>query len=432
MTVTPNGTSNTSSEATNTSQQPIPSPEQPKEPLPSIAEKFIVGDKEVYVRSSLSSLAPQAVGQLLLSENPSLEMSEPLVRASPGPSSSTEHLRASDSKRLGPSVPSPMSLLELEINRSYDEETTVAPPIRERDNVISVQTPDAFMVLLKHSKRHPEREVLIQLGERVLMGINGTWVAQDTYFGEAVHHALEADFDPETGYTWQLPGFLQVRWHRHNVWTVSTREASPSDEIKWNLLGVGKLLESYSSFLSLPRQALLYHLYASVNKIMEETAEVREAYDIPLEQQGEKLATPALELLVRRDLCTRIAAVLLDGFNDWSIFRKYHIYDFLHDASLDRQAVSGFGALQLPLVIADVEASSEDPNMRFRNFIVSALNQHNLYTWVAHLFKNQPQVSDYYEDESLVRQLPLVILNALAPLSSISLHMPLESGTKAR
>lgn len=325
-----------------------------------------------------------------------------------------------------------MSILEQDINRFYEEEKSALAPVKVHENVISVQTPDAFMVLLKHAIRHPEREVLIQLGDRVLLGVNGTWVAQDAYIRDADFRDLEADFDPETGYTWHLPGFLQVRWYRHNVWSISSREASPSDEIKWNLLGVGKLLEGFSSFLPVPRQALLYHLYSSVNKILEETLEVRSSYDIPLEQQSEKLQSSAIELLVRRDLCTRLAAVLLDGFNDWSIFRKYHIYDFIRDASLDRLTVSGFGTLTLPLVIADVDASSDDPNIRFRNFVASALNQRHLYTWIAYLFKNQAQVSDYFDDESLVRQLPLVILNALAPLSSIPFNLPLEIPPKSR
>ena len=413
------------------SPSPAPAePAKPEAPLPIIEDTFKLGDKEVFVRSSLSSQAAQPVGQMLLSDSASLETSEPLVRASNGASSLTEQLRASDSIRQRPAVPSPMSILEQEINRSYDQETHTPPPVKERENVISAQTPDALMVLLRHAKIHPDREVYIQLGERVLLGYNGTWIAQDTYFKTDNLRDLEADFDPETGYTWHLPGFLQIRWYRHNTWSITSREASPSDEIKWNLLGVGKLLEDFNKFMSVPRQALVYHLYSSVHKIMEETLEVRESYDIPLEQQGEKLATPEIELLVRRDLCTRLAAVLLDGFNDWSIFRKYHIYDFIHSAGLDRLNVSGFGALQLPLVIADVESSSEDSNVRFRNFVVAALNQRLLYTWMAHMFKNQPQVSDYYEDESLVRQISLVILNALAPLSSIAFHIPLETANK--
>lgn len=412
------------------SETEMAAPQEPETPLPVIEDTFKLGDKEVFVRSSLSSQAPQPVGQMLLSDSASLETSLPLVRSSNGVSSSTEQLRASDSVRQRPAVPSPMSILEQEINRSYDQETHTPPPIKERENVISAQTPDALMVLLRHARIHPDREVLIQLGERVLLGLNGTWVAQDTYYRDDNLRDLEADFDPETGYTWYLPGFLQVRWYRHNTWSITSREASPSDEIKWNLLGVGKLLEDFNKFLSVPRQALVYHLYSSVHKIMEETTDVRESYDFPLEQQGEKLLTPAIELLVRRDLCTRLAAVLLDGFNDWSIFRKYHIYDFIHEAGLDRTNVHGFGALQLPLVIADVEDSSDDSNVRFRNFVVAALNQRLLYTWMAHMFKNQPQVSDYYEDESLVRQVPLVVLNALAPLSSLAFHIPLETAAK--
>lgn len=436
---TPSTTSSTTTTTEKTATEPRKSA-----PDPIITETFKIGnDKEIVLQSSLSSLAPQPIGQLLLSEPSAVEMSSPLIKSN-GSSGEKDELRISsalsNTKRHGPSVPSPLVLLEQDILRSYEHQINSTSNRQsdtegEESEIKSVETPDAFIAVLKQAIANPATEVTLKLGSKTLLGLNGTWVAQDAR-GVVLEaeNDLDADFDPETCYTWHLPGFLRVRWYSHNSWSVVPREANPADEIKWNMIGVGKLLEGFSTFLPASRRALLYHLYNTVHTILQETSFMRSSYEIPLEQKSENLLSAQSEILVRRDLCTRLAGVLLDGFNDWSIFRKYHIFDFIRDAATDKTNLpfSGVDVFQLPLLIADVEATSEDPNVRFRNFVVGALNHKMLYTWMAYLFKNLPQVTDYYDDESLVRQLPAVILNSLAPLSELPFHIAMERPKRAK
>jgi hypothetical protein len=401
-------------------------------PAPS-EDTFQVGSQKVTIRSSLSSLAPQQMGVPLLSEAEFVSSSSPVVKAGSATSDEPRLKLEVGSARQRPMVPSPLALLEESI-RASAEHLESPEPLQEntlREGEELVETPDRLVAILQQSKSNPSTEYRLKLNHWSLLGVKGVWVMQSTLGSE---DETDDPYDPETSYTWHLPGFLQVRWHGHDQWHVTTRELSPADEITWDLPTIGRKLAALDAVIPVQRQALIYHLYGTVQKILTFPCVLaaRNAFEVPLEQKVDSLSDPQLEKLIRSDLCTRLASVMLDGFNDWSILRKYHIWDFIHDAALEKTNLWSVGSIHLPLAVKDINLSSTDPNIRFRNFITTALGNRQLYPWMAELISNQPQVSDYYDDISLVRQLPTMFLHALAPLSNVPVQLSPEKSPPNR
>ena len=403
-----------------------------------VTDTFRVGEPDITLRSSLSSLVPQPSGPLLPKDAGSIGVSVPLVKNYEG-----AMLKLSaGTARAAPAIPSPLSLIEEGIHRSYSSShassssssspsanttPTDAPNGSEVDEESIVRSPEQFVHRLRLSRDTPSQEFSIRLNQWTLIGMNGMWAVQSNRDHVESSASSTTASEDDSSLTWQLPGFIQVQWISFNKWNVLQRDVCPSDEIKWDLVLIGKKLSAMDAHISVPRQALVYHLYSAVSKIMDHTSSARAAYEIPLEQKSESFSNDRpLQTLICSDLCTRLAAVLFDGFNDWSILRKYHIWDFVNDAATERSGISSISSIALPLTIRDITATSTNPNVRFRNFVISALNARQLFAWMSELFNNQPEVSDYYDDLSLVRQLPSVVLTALAPLSEIPLEMNFE------
>ena len=395
-----------------------------------IVDTFKIGESHHLFRSSLSSLAPQHLGSLL-SDADHVESSVPLVK---NVNEGASLKLSSGGYRLAPLVPSPLALLEEGIQRSFSKSTQAEltgtyHQNNNDDDILVVKTPEEFVQHLRRFREQPLQEIRIRLGIWRLIGANGCLAAQvdDHVTNTSPSSPNEQDDDPS--FTWQLPGFLVIQWISFDHWRVSQREPAAFDEIKWDLASVGKKLSHMDAFIAIPRQAVLYHLYAVVSKIMHHTQSVRSAFETPLEQQSDTLsADKLLQNLVRSDLCTRIAAVLFDGFNDWSLLRKFHIWDFIYDAALDRSGLRTFASLNLPLTVKDIAAATQDSNIRFRNFVISAMNSRQLFAWMTELLHNQAEVSDYYDDISLVKQVPSMVLGALAPLSELNLELSWEKG----
>lgn len=405
-----------------------------------MADTFQIGDKEITLRSSLSSLTEQIPGSSLLSDADIIQSNTPLIKASPveDESSSTKP------KRTAPLVPSPLSLLEESLGRPYSEEDTIESEERDieepeqptTNDVIAVESPDKFVELLKQSKLEPTVERRIKINSWILIGMNGHWAVQparrrrgrDMNDAPPLSPAIDDAYDPETSFTWHLPGFITIRWYRQSSWSVTTRELSPADEIKWDLVSIGKRLQSMDKVMTVARQALVYHLHSTIHKISVLYQSVRSAYEVPIEQQAERLDDAKdkdLGKLIRGELCMRVAAVLFDGFNDWSLLTKYHIWDWILEAAMDRTSTAQLEALALLSTVRQIEQATpaSDQNVKFRNFIVSALNQRLLYQWMLALINNTEQAEEWFDEISLVRQVPQLLTAAFAPLSALPFQL---------
>eukprot|EP00736_Rhodelphis_marinus_P012294 Rmarinus@m.21010 len=145
-----------------------------------------------------------------------------------------------------------------------------------------------------------------------------------------------------------------------------------------------------------------------------------------------------VDVLVRRDLCTALASVLLVGFKSYRLFGQYHIWDFISGLRVNFDCVevrklSLHKAIchinRLPILNSDAIPEGNAQSMKFRAWVCLAVNEQWLHEWFEILCQESSLVSRFYERLSLVRVLQFreQISDVLLELAACNFSLPLES-----
>ncbi|XP_049850610.1 uncharacterized protein LOC126323270 [Schistocerca gregaria] len=290
---------------------------------------------------------------------------------------------------------------------------------------VSIVYPDQFCEIIEELYKSPDyidREVHLSLGKNVIALKRGTWIIEKE--GDRSWGGTE-----EQGrLTWHLPGYVVVAYTPPGEWFVRMRGSTPADEIKWNLVDIVDAL--HNSELNHQEQSIIYHLYESVSSFVDKFRFLEKAIFIPEEEKAEALddfLDLNLGLYIRVRFCTSIASVLARGLKRRSLFKKYHIWDFILNMGTDAKG-AGKEHLLLSRTVQTINRDTQigDENSKFREFIVAALNTGRLFEWMCELLKEKSKIQTFYEAKALVLVCPNMIVNAMAPLGSLPFRLSHE------
>eukprot|EP00967_Tisochrysis_lutea_P136842 scaffold244680_cov31-Tisochrysis_lutea.AAC.1 len=163
-----------------------------------------------------------------------------------------------------------------------------------------------------------------------------------------------------------------------------------------------------------------------------------------MELLGNDQKNKEIAVLVRGQLCTALSRVLLHGFKSFKLIGRYHIWDFVQhacEATHERLKRTGanYSAAERTMTDAVVEVNStgvegpaNNPNIKFRSFVCSGLNNGLLHEWVAVLTADAETMSKFYESWAFVRSseqaLPQM-MDAIRPLADYKYTLSLDYET---
>jgi hypothetical protein len=163
-----------------------------------------------------------------------------------------------------------------------------------------------------------------------------------------------------------------------------------------------------------------------------------------VELLGDDQKNKEIAVLVRGQLCTALSRVLLHGFKSFKLIGRYHIWDFVQhacDATHERlrRASGNYSVAERTMTAAVVEINSSgvegpanNPNIKFRSFVCSGLNNGLLHEWIAVLTADAETMNKFYETWAFVRSseqaLPQM-MEAIRPLASHKYTLSLDYET---
>ena len=122
--------------------------------------------------------------------------------------------------------------------------------------------------------------------------------------------------------------------------------------------------------------------------------------------------------------------MLLHGFKSYKLIGRYHIWDFVQESCeatklrLDGREQS---AAEKTLLAAVVDVNSHDgmannPNIKFRSFVCSGLNNRLLHEWVRVLTIDKETMVKFYESWAFVNSSAEALPQLMASLQPLSNH----------
>ena len=138
-----------------------------------------------------------------------------------------------------------------------------------------------------------------------------------------------------------------------------------------------------------------------------------------------------IAVLVRGALCTALSRVLLHGFKSYKLIGRYHIWDFVQESCEATKLRLGGGEgndSEKTLLAAVVEVNSHDgmannPNIKFRSFVCSGLNNRLLHEWVRVLTVDKDTMVKFYEGWAFVNSSAEAVPQLMASLNPLSNHV---------
>jgi len=177
---------------------------------------------------------------------------------------------------------------------------------------------------------------------------------------------------------------------------------------------------------------------------------------IAAEVLGNDQSNKEIAVLVRGQLCTALSRVLLHGFKSFKLIGRYHIWDFVQQASIStRERLHKGGASTKSAdeqqreraeqaMAAAVEAVNSldaggeggpvnNPNIKFRSFVCSGLNAGLMHEWIGVMTADEETMNKFYEVWAYVRvrdhaALP-EMMAAIKPLSAFRFSLSLDYET---
>lgn len=137
---------------------------------------------------------------------------------------------------------------------------------------------------------------------------------------------------------------------------------------------------------------------------------------------GNDQLSPHLAALTRGHLCTLLSRVLLIGFQPQD---RFHIWDFVLESCRAIHRRGERTALEQSLIATVVEVNTYDimgdnPNVKFRTFVCSALNHRKLAEWLHALTADQNTMNDFYGSAALFHPESATRLRLLGLLQSLN------------